>query len=227
MSSSAAEFNEIIRNPEKFHNKRVTFVAKVTGGAVERFYLYQPPEPKTSGADPRVIYGLISRESPLYERYDGKRVRVTGVIDTSYRGLAGENACSLLIERVRLAGKAKKPKRTCGGASCLELNFSQLLRNPKSYEHKCVCVTGFAHVRGDAFVIYESETAADGRAHPDWKKGIFVSQQPSDTTNYDGFNRRWIRIKGVVDMEQRGFADYPCGIIVEQVQAASLKKIAR
>jgi hypothetical protein len=222
----AADFDEVIRNPEKFHNKRVTLVAMVTGGAVERFYLYQPPEPKVSGADSRVIYGLISGESPFYERYNGKRVRVTGVIDANYRGLAAENACSLHIERVRLADKVEKPKVSCGSAACLEINFSQLLKNPKSYEHKCVCVTGFAHVRGDAFAIYESDKAAVGRSYPtgerypDYEKGIFVSPA-SDTADYDRSNTRWIKIRGVVDMKQRGFADYPCGIIVERVEPAS------
>jgi hypothetical protein len=47
LTTFGADFNEIIRNPEKFHNKRVTLVGIVTGGAVERFYLYQPPEPKS------------------------------------------------------------------------------------------------------------------------------------------------------------------------------------
>jgi hypothetical protein len=223
LSAFGADFNEIIRNPEKFHNKRVTLVAMVTGGAVERFYLYQPPEPKVPGVDARVIYGLISGESPLYERYDEKRVRVTGVIDANYRGLAAENACGLRIERVRLADKAEKPRLSCGSDSCLEVKFSQLLKDPKSYEHKCVCITGFAHVRGDAFAIYESKKAAEGRDHPDYEKGIFVSPV-SDTADYDRYNKRWIKIRGVVDMDQRGFADYPCGIIVERVEAASPRK---
>src|SRR5205807_4742494 len=83
LTAFGADFNEIIRNPEKFHNKRVTVVAVAAGGA-NRFYLYQPPEPKLLGVDPRVIYGLLSTESPLYERYDKKRVRVTGVIDASH-----------------------------------------------------------------------------------------------------------------------------------------------
>jgi hypothetical protein len=215
----AADFNEVIRNPEKFHNKRVTLVAMVEGGAVERFYLYQPPEPKVGRDDAREIYGLISTESPLYERYNKKWVRVTGVIDTSYRGLFSGNACSLHLERVRLAGRVEKPKLSCGDASCLEAKFSKLLKNPKSYEHKCVCIAGFAHVRGDAFAIYESDKAAVGRSYPtgerypDYEKGIFVSPA-SDTADYDRYNKRWIKIRGVVDMKQRGFADYPCGIIV-------------
>jgi hypothetical protein len=101
----------------------------------------------------------------------------------------------------------------------LEIKFSQLLDNPKSYEHKCVCVTGFAHVRGDAFAIYDSEKAAGGR-DPDYAKGIFISPG-SDTADYDRYNKRWIKIRGVVDMKDRGFADYPCGIIVERVEPTS------
>jgi hypothetical protein len=222
LTTFGADFNEIIRNPEKFHNKRVTLVAMVEGGGAERFYLYQPPEPKSPGDDAREIYGLILQESPLYERYNKKLVKVTGVIDASYRGLFSENACGLIIERVRLAGKVEKPKLSCRGASCLEVKFSQLLKNPKSYEHKCVCVTGFAHVRGDAFAIYESEKAAGGK-DPDFTKGIFVSRA-SDTADYDRYNKRWIKIRGVVDLEQRGFADYPAGVVAEQVEPASPRK---
>lgn len=222
LNTFGADFNEIIRNPEKFHNKRVTVTAMVTGGATERFYLYQPPEPKVPGADSRVIYGLISAESPLYERYDGKHVQMTGVVDATYRGLFGENACSLRIERVRLAGKVQEPKASCGGASCLEIKLSQLLKNPKGYEHKCVCVTGFAHVRGDAFAIYESKKAAEGKDHPIYEEGIFVTPA-SETADYDRYNKRWIKVRGVIDMGQRGFADYPCGIIVDRVAPATPK----
>jgi hypothetical protein len=79
---------------------------------------------------------------------------------------------------------------------------------------------GFRHVRGDAFVIYESEDVAERRDHPDYTKGIFVSPA-SDTADYDRYNKRWIKIRGVADMKQRGFADYPCGIIVERVEPTS------
>lgn len=224
VTTFGADFNEIIRNPGKFHNKRVTLVAMAEGGA-DRFYLYQPPEPKPVKDDGRVICGLLFQESPLYERYNKKWVSVTGMIDASYRGLVSENPCGLIIERVRPVGRVKQPNLSCGGASCLEMKFSQLLKNPKSYEHKCVCVTGFAHVRGDAFVIYESEKASGGpdrySSTRDFKKGIFVSQRASDTTNYDGYNNSWIKIRGVVDLNQRGFADYPAGIVAEDVQSTS------
>jgi hypothetical protein len=89
-------------------------------------------------------------------------------------------------------------------------------------------VTGFAHARGDAFVIYESEKASGGpdsySSTRDFTKGIFVSQRVSDTTNYDRYNNHWMKIKGVVDMGQRGFADYPCGIIVEKVEPSPVKE---
>lgn len=218
LTGFGADFDEIIRDPEKFHDKRVTVVATALGGA-NRFYLYQPPEPEVVGVDGRVIYGLLLVERPLYERYNQKRVRVTGVINAHYRGLVGSNACSLLVERVRLADEAEKPTSGCGDAPCLEPRFSELLRSPKEYDHKCVCVTGFAHVRGDAFVIYENEKAAEQKDHPDFKKGVFVSVA-SQTADYDRYNKRWIKIKGVVNMEQRGFADYPCGIIAEHVEPA-------
>jgi hypothetical protein len=220
LTAFGADFNEIIRDPKKFHNKRVTVVANVTGGAVERFYLYQAPKPKVPGVDARVIYGLISGESPLYERYDGKRVRVTGIIDATQGGLFAQNACGLYIERVRPMDKIEKPKSSCGGLACSEITWSNLLKNPKSYEHKCVCIIGFAHVRGDAFAIYESEKAADEKDHPDYEKGIFVSPA-SATADYDRYNKQWIKIKGIVDLEQRGFADYPAGIIAEQVELSS------
>lgn len=224
-SAFAVDFNEIIRNPEKFQNKRVTLVAMADVGG-DRFYLYRPPKPRLSGDDRRVIYGLLRAEEPVYDYFNNKWVKVTGTINTDYRGLVSENACSLDIRRVRLAGKVEKPKSSYGGASCLEIKFSQLLKNPKSYEHKCVCVTGFAHVRGDAFAIYESDKAAVGRSYPtgerypDYEKGIFVSPV-SDTADYDRYNKRWIKIRGVVDVKQRGFADYPCGIIGERVEPTS------
>jgi len=75
-------------------------------------------------------------------------------------------------------------------------------------------------VRGDAFVIYESEKAAEGRDHPDFTKGVFVSQA-IDTADYDRYNKHWIKIRGVVDLNQRGFADYPAGIVAEDVRPAS------
>jgi hypothetical protein len=141
-SAFAIDFNEIIRNPEKFQNKRVTLVAMAEVGG-DRFYLYRPPKPKLSGDDRRVVYGLLRTEGPLYDHFNDKWVKVTGTINTDYRGLVSGNACSLDIERVRLEGRVERPKVSCGGASCLEIKFSQLLKNPKSYEHKCVCVTGF------------------------------------------------------------------------------------
>jgi hypothetical protein len=219
LTTFGVDFNEIIRNPEKFHNKRVTLVATARVGG-DRFYLYQPPEPKLLGDDPRVIYGQLSPEGPYYKQFDHKRVRVTGVVDADYRGLVDSNACSLIIERVRPAMRVEKPKISCGGAPCLAINFSQLVKDPKSHEHKCICVTGFAHVRGDAFVIYESEKAArEGRV----RTGIFVSQA-LDTPDYDRYNKHWVKIGGVVDMNQRGFADLPCGIIAERVELAPLNK---
>lgn len=223
LTTFGADFNEIVRNPEKFHNKRVTVVAKVQGEAVQRFYLYRPP---TSPNDTsRQVYGIISRESPLYEEYSNKWVRVTGVVDASFRGLLADSACSLIIERVRPMPKARKPELSCGGVPCDEVKVSRLLKAPKTYQGKCVWVTGFAHVRGDAFVIYESEKASGGpdpdSSTRDFKKGIFVSQRPSDTTNYDRYNNTWIKIKGVVDLSQRGFADYPAGVVVDDVQSAS------
>ena len=224
-TTGAVEFQDVIKNPSKFRNKRVTLVAMAEVGG-DRFYLYWPPKPKLPGDDRRVIYGLLRAEEPVYDKFNNKWVKVTGTVDTDYRGLVSENACSLDIERVRLARGVEKPKLSCRGSPCVKIKFSQLLNNPKSYEHKCVCVTGFAHVRCDAFAIYESDKAAVGRSYPtgerypDYEKGIFVSPA-SNTADYDRYNKRWIKIRGVVDMEQRGFADYPCGIIVERVEPAS------
>jgi hypothetical protein len=219
-----ADFNDIIKNPEKFHHKRVTFVAMATIGG-DGFYLYESPEPKSPGDDPRVINGMLLRESPYYELYNHKRIRVTGVIDASYRGLVSENACGLTIERVRPIARPEKPRFSCDSASCLKVEFAKLLNSPGAYEHQCVCATGFAHVRGDAFVIYQSEKASGGSdpdsSTRDFKKGIFVSVQPSDTKDYDRYNNHWIKIKGIVDLSQRGFADYPAGIVAEEVQSAS------
>ncbi len=224
LTSRGADFDDIIHHPKKFDGKRVTVVAMgMIGG--DRFYLYQPPEPQSLGDDHRIIYGLLLREGPYYEAYNKKRVKVTGVIDASYRGLISTNACGLLIERVRPVGKVKEARLSPDRDPCADVKFSQILRDPKSYEHKCVCVTAFAHVRGDAFVIYESEKASGGRdpdsSNPDFKKGIFISQRESDTTNYDRYNNQWIKIRGVVDLKQRGFADYPAGIVVENVQPSS------
>ena len=110
-----ATFKEVILHPEKFDKKRVTIVAMARIGG-DRFYLYQSPEPKLLGDDPRVIYGLFFPETPYYGAYDHKKVRVTGVVDISYRGLVGGNACSLIIERVRLAQAVEQPGPNCGRA---------------------------------------------------------------------------------------------------------------
>jgi hypothetical protein len=218
VSTFGADFDEVIREPEKFDKKRVTILAMARVGG-DRFYLYQSPEPKQLGDDPRVIYGSLSAEGPYYKMYDNKKVRVTGVVDVSYRGLADRNACSLTIERVRLADEVEKPKVTCDNQSCVEIKLSQLLKNTKNYEQKCVCVTGFAHVRGDAFVLYENEKATKD-AHLARTRAIFVSHV-SDTADYDRYNKRWIKIRGVVDLEQRGFTGYPAGIVAEEVRPAS------
>lgn len=218
LTTLGADFNEIINDPKKFSNQRVTFDAMARVGG-DRFYLYQPPEPKLLANDSRVIYGQLLPEGPYYKPLDHKRVRVTGVVDSEYRGLVDSNACSLIIERARPAVRVRKPKISCGAASCLEIKFSRLLENPMNYDHKCVCVTGFAHVRGDAFAIYESEKAAES-GYSSRVKGVFVSPI-SDTADYDRYNRRWIKIRGVVDLSQRGFADYPAGLAAEDVQPAS------
>jgi len=215
----AVEFEEVIKNPSKFHNKRVSLVAMADVGG-DRFYLYRPPKPESPGDDGRVIYGILSREGPVYDRFDNKWVEVTGIIDANYRGLVSENSCGLIIERVRPVEKIQSSQVNCSDHSCLETQFSQLLKDPRAYEHKCICVTGFAHVLGDAFVIYESEKAA---AKPDFTKGIFITQK-FDAPDYNHYNKRWIKVTGIVDMNERGFADYPCGIIVEQVEPASPRK---
>ncbi|MGH9552171.1 MAG: hypothetical protein ACRD3W_22480 [Terriglobales bacterium] len=221
LTTVGADFSEIIRNPEKFDKKRVTLVAMARVGG-DRFYLYQPPEPELPRDDARVIYGQLLPEGPYYKQFDHKLVRVTGVVDSDYRGLTDTNACSLIIERVRPARRVEKPKVSYGDGPCLEVNFSQLLKDPKSYERKCICVTGLAHVRGDAFVIYESEKAAGG-GYSARTKAIFVSPA-SDTADYDRYNKRWVKVTGTVDMNQRGFADLPCGIIAERVELAPSKK---
>lgn len=217
LAALGADFNEIIHNPEKFDGRRVTIAAMATVGG-DRFYLYQFPEPKLLGADPRVIYGSLSAEGPDYDRYNHKEVVVTGIVDARYRGLAGENACSLRIERVRLASGRDKAAVICRDRACIETTFSQLLRDPTNYRHRCICISGFAHVRGDAFVLYEDEKATKN-AHLARTRAIFVSH-PSDLVDYNRYNRRWVKIKGTVDLEQRGFTAYPAGIIAEQVEAA-------
>lgn len=215
----AVDFEEVINNPSKFDKKRVTLVAMAEVGG-DRFYLYRPPKPALSKAGSgREIYGILRTEGPVYDRFNDKLVEVTGVVDANYRGLVSDNACGLIIERVRLAGKVEKPKLSCGKSSCLEIKLSQLAKNPKTYESKCVCIIGFAHIRGDAFVIYESEKAAEGRDHPDFTKGVFVSPA-SGTANYDRYNKQWIKIRGLIDLTQRGFDDYPAGIVAEDVQSA-------
>ncbi len=214
-SACATDSEQVIRNPKAFHDKRVTLVAMAEVGG-DRFYLYLPPKPQSPGDDRRVIYGELSREGPIYDRFNNKWVEVTGIIDAGYRGLVSENACGLIIERVRPVGKIQRQDmKNCDGSG-LETQFSRLLKNPRTYEQRCVCVTGFAHVVGDAFVIYESEKAA---AKPDFPKGIFVAQK-FDGLDYNRYDKRWIKITGIVDMNERGFADYPCGIIVERVEAA-------
>jgi hypothetical protein len=219
VTSRAVDFEEVIRNPSKFHDKRVTLVAMADVGG-DRFYLYRPPKPEWSIAGRgREIYGVLSVEGPIYDRFDDKWIEVTGIIDANYRGLASDNACSLIIEQVRPAGKIQGPElNRCGGA-CLETQFPQLLKHPRTFEHGCVCVTGFAHVLGDAFVIYESEKAAAKRDIP---KGIFVKQK-SNEPNYNRYNNRWIKITGTVEMNERGWANYPCGIIVERVEPVSAR----
>jgi hypothetical protein len=221
-TSFGEDFYQVIRNPRAFHGKQVTLVAMADVGG-DRFYLYQPPKPKSPGDDSRVIYGELLREGPIYDRFDHKWVQVTGIIDAEYRGLASGNACGLIIQRVRPVGKIQTSETKCSGRSCLETHFVQLLKQPETYEHKCLCVVGFAHVVGDAFVIYESEKAA---AKPDFAKGIFISQK-FDGPNYNRYDKRWIKIMGIIDMSQRGFADYPCGMIVERVEPALPRNTAK
>jgi hypothetical protein len=220
VSSWAVDFEDVIKNPAEFHNKRVTLVAMADVGG-DRFYLYRPPKPEWSIAGRgREIYVLLPVEGPVYDRFDNKWVKITGIIDANYRGLGSDNACGLRVERVRPVEKIQRSQMNCSGRSCLEVRFSQLLKDPKTYEQKCVCVTGFAHVLGDAFVIYESKKAAAKR---DFAKGVFITQK-FDAPDYNRYNNRWIKVTGIVDMNERGSADYPCGIIVERVEPASPRK---
>jgi len=215
-SSWAVEFEELVRNPDKFHNQRVTFVAMANVGG-DRFYLYRPPEPSSMPEYGREIYGVLHVEGPIYDRFNNKWVQVTGIVDANYRGLFSENACSLKIERVRPAGNIQSSNTSNCDGSCIEIQFSQLLKDPAAYQHKRVCVTGFAHVFGDAFAIYESVKAAAKR---DFAEGIFVAQK-FDGPDYNQYNMRWIKITGTVEMGERGWANYPCGILVERVKPAS------
>lgn len=216
LTSWATNLEDVIRTPAKFHNKRVTLVAMAEVGG-DRFYLYQPPKPESLGDNDRVIYGILSREGPVYDRFNNEWVEVTGTIDASYRGLVSENACSLVIERVRPLKKIQMSKANCSDHSCTPTELSRLLENPRRYEHKCVCVTGFAHVQGDAFVVYENEETA---SKPDFAKGVFITQN-IDTPDYDHYNKQWVKLVGVVNMNQRGFADYPCGITLEKVESGT------
>ncbi len=218
-TSWAVDFEEVIKNPSKFDKKRVTLVAMADVGG-DRFYLYQPPKPVWSIAGRgREIYGILRTEAPVYDRFNDRWVEVTGIVDASYRGLGSDNACGLIIDRVRPVREAPAPEITTCNGSYAETRFSEVLSDPNAFEHKCVSLTGFAHVIGDAFVIYESEKAA---AKPDFKKGIFVAQR-LNAPDYDQFNKRWIKISGVVDMTERGSADYPSGIILERVEPGPSK----
>jgi hypothetical protein len=217
-TSRAVDFEQLVKNPSKFDGKRITLVAIAEVGG-DRFYFYRPPKPDWSKAGAaREIYGVLRTEAPVYDQFNDKWVKVTGTVDAKYRGLGGDNACSLNIERVRLARETPEKAPTICNKAYAETQFPTLISDPNVFDHKCVDVTGFAHVIGDAFVIYESEKSAE---KPDFKKGIFVSQRASDTVEYDRYNNRWIRLRGVVDMNQRGFADYPCGITVDKVQPTS------
>lgn len=86
--------------------------------------------------------------------------------------------------------------------------LSDVLRNPRAYDHKEVALIGVARVEGDSFVLYEDPVAA---SKLDGSKGIYVEQKRGGP-DYDRFDREWVKLIGIVDAEKRS-------VSVERVEA--------
>ena len=103
--SSEPEFERVVNNPRAYHHKEVTLIAMADVGG-DRFILYQPPKARSVSGLGHEIYVDMQIEGPNYDRFNGKWVIVTGIVDADHHGLA-YYACELIVKRARLARKAR------------------------------------------------------------------------------------------------------------------------
>jgi hypothetical protein len=98
---TASEYDEVVKNPQAFHHKRVSIVgiAEIQG---DSFALYQRRRPQSSGELARTIFIARRIKGPMYTEFNHHRTKVTGIVDANAHG-NGYYACEILVERIEAA----------------------------------------------------------------------------------------------------------------------------
>jgi hypothetical protein len=99
ITSSAADFDKLIRNPLAYHHSRVTVkgVARVEGLTFELYA--NPSDAGSYAAANRALSISQAVKAPRYEQYDNRWVEVTGIVDAKQHGRWGY-ACVIFLESV-------------------------------------------------------------------------------------------------------------------------------
>lgn len=112
---SGASFERVIENRSRYHHKRVTIYgrAKVQGSGFELRSLHNTSRlPDES----QVIHVVWRDVAANYDRFNDRPVVITGVIDTSERGLWGYR-CGIWLERISVLHPS--PEREARGDGTL------------------------------------------------------------------------------------------------------------
>lgn len=104
---SGASFERVIENPSRYQHKRVTIYgrASVQGSGFELRSLHNPSHFPDESQVVHVVWRDIAAN---YDRFNGRPVVITGVIDTSQRGLWGYR-CGIWLERISVLHPSPKP----------------------------------------------------------------------------------------------------------------------
>jgi len=104
---SGASFERVLENPIQYNHKRVTISgrANVQGGGFELRSLHNTSRLPDASEVIRVVWRDIAAN---YDRFNDKPVVITGVIDTSQRGLWGYR-CGIWLERISVLHPLPKP----------------------------------------------------------------------------------------------------------------------
>lgn len=97
---AGTNFRSVINDPKAYDHKRVTVEGVVIGNGPE-FELFETAGDARTITSPSKSFYLVSKDPRSLQSglYNLRRVRVTGVVDTSLHGTWG-NPCGILLEKI-------------------------------------------------------------------------------------------------------------------------------
>lgn len=98
-------------------------------------------------------------------------------------------------------------------------SFREVLNNPRAYHQQRVSIKGVARVQGSSFVLYQN--LRDAAKNAPSSEAISVAQR-SDGEIHDELDNHWVIVTGILDANRHGMWNYPCEILLENVQAQPL-----